>query len=405
MVQNQATSSKKPFSTKKALLLIAGLFLLVGIFYVVITTFGKSEDSLPEFPEVSGSALTEVITPSYATGFSLGIYEDGTVAVSIEGEEECFLVETPYENIYQAATGGMSLIYAIGAKEQVAFASLVSSDWNQQEVADDMAAGEIRYAGKYSAPDYELLLSGDCDLVVENTMIYHTPEVKEKLEELGMTVLVDKSGYEDNPLGRMEWVLVYGALTGHLPEAQTFFESQASVVEDLLAETGTAVQDGVDGGKTAVAFFYISTKGTAVVRRGNDYVATMLEMAGGDYVFSEITGEDDENSGTVNISMEEFYELAKDADILIYNNTISKTDITYKDLLEKSELFSEFQAVQNKQVYVTTPGFYQRTDCLGEMILELSEIFSHGASGDEEAEIDAETSLDGDYEFFQEMEE
>ena len=38
-----------------------------------------------------------------------------------------------------------------------------------------MEAGEITYAGKYSAPDYECILAAHCSLAIENTMIYHTP--------------------------------------------------------------------------------------------------------------------------------------------------------------------------------------------------------------------------------------
>lgn len=59
--------------------------------------------------------------------------------------------------------------------------------------------GKIAYAGKYSAPDYEKILSSDCGLAVESTMIYHTPEVKEQLERLGIPVLVERSSYEGHP--------------------------------------------------------------------------------------------------------------------------------------------------------------------------------------------------------------
>ena len=57
-------------------------------------------------------------------------------------------------------------------------------------------------------------------------MIYHTPEVKEKLEALGIPVLVERSSYETDPLGRMEWIKLYGALTGHYAEAAAFFDSR-----------------------------------------------------------------------------------------------------------------------------------------------------------------------------------
>ena len=52
-----------------------------------------------------------------------------------------------------------------------------------------MDAGKILYAGKYNAPDFERILSSSCGLAVESTMINHVPEVREKLEELGIPVL------------------------------------------------------------------------------------------------------------------------------------------------------------------------------------------------------------------------
>ena len=50
--------------------------------------------------------------------------------------------------------------------------------WYIDEAKQAMADGKITYAGKYSAPDYETIYSADCNLAIENTMIYHTPEVK-----------------------------------------------------------------------------------------------------------------------------------------------------------------------------------------------------------------------------------
>ena len=68
------------------------------------------------------------------------------------------------------------------------------------------------YVGKYSAPDYETILSQGCNLAIESTMIYHSPEIQEKLETLGIPVLVERSSYESHPLGRMEWMKLYGCL-------------------------------------------------------------------------------------------------------------------------------------------------------------------------------------------------
>ena len=39
-----------------------------------------------------------------------------------------------------------------------------------------MESGAITFAGKYSEPDYEKIVDGDCKLAVESTMIIHSPK-------------------------------------------------------------------------------------------------------------------------------------------------------------------------------------------------------------------------------------
>ena len=76
------------------------------------------------------------------------------------------------------------------------------------------------YAGKYSSPDYELLVSKKCSLAIENSMILHSPEVKEMLEDFDIPVIIEYSSYETHPLGRVEWIKFFGALTGMEEEAE-----------------------------------------------------------------------------------------------------------------------------------------------------------------------------------------
>ena len=81
-------------------------------------------------------------------------------------------------------------------------------------------------------------------------MISHSPEVKEKLEQLGVPVLVERSSYEEGPLGRVEWIKLYGLLTGHLDEAEQFFWNsvqQVQAVEQMAA--------GNETGRPTVAIF------------------------------------------------------------------------------------------------------------------------------------------------------
>lgn len=71
------------------------------------------------------------------------------------------------------------------------------------------------------------------------------------------------------------------------------------------------------------------------MRKSNDYVPKMIDIAGGEYVFQNLKGEDNAAS-SVNMQMEEFYAQAKDADYLVYNSTIDGNLTTVDDLLAKT---------------------------------------------------------------------
>ena len=204
-------------------------------------------------------------------------------------------------------------------------------------------------------------------------MIYHRPEVKEQLETLGIPVLVERSSYEPHPLGRVEWIKVYGLLTGREAEAERFFDRQVRQLSGL--------EDYPDTGKT-VAFFHINTGGAAVVRKPGDYVSKMIALAGGEYVFSDLPGEDNALS-TMNMQMETFYAGVKDADVLIYNSTIDGPLSTLDELLEKAPLLADCKAVKTGEVWCTEQSMFQKTSAAAGMISDFHAVLSGQAKGKE----------------------
>ena len=272
------------------------------------------------------------------------------------------------ENVYLAASSVMSLWVRLSALENIKFSAIQKKDYYIGETVRAMDEEKILYAGKYNAPDFELLLNGKCSLAIESMMISHSPQIKEKLESLGIPVFVDRSSYEEHPLGRMEWIVLYGVLLGKAREAETFFNAQVQKIDSLLSEK-TAAQKS----PKKVAFFYITPNGLVVIRGSGDYIAKMIEMAGGAYAFPSTRKSD---SPSVTISMEQFYAQCANADILIYNASIDNSVRTKRDLLQKSPLLKEFTAVQNGSVWVTGKYVYQATDRIGDMILDLNAIIT-----------------------------
>ena len=281
------------------------------------------------------------------------------------------LVPGPAHRIYAASSAVMDLFYQCGGLEAVKMTGTDVKGWDIPYIRELVESDEIHYAGKYSAPDFEYLLSSGCDLVIENTMIYHTPEVKEKLEKLGMPVIVERSSGENHPLGRMEWIKLYGLLSGHYEDAVSYYDTK---VDELLSEL-----TGEQTGKT-VAFFYINTSGMAVIRKSTDYIPKMIQMAGGRYIFSDEKGEENALS-TTNMQMEAFYNSAVDADIIIYNSTIDGEIHTTEELLNKSSLLADFKAVKEGNVWCTGQNMFQQTSCFSDMIRDMHRVISGQADG------------------------
>ena len=271
------------------------------------------------------------------------------------------VLQAPLDNIYVAATSSMALFDGAGAISQVKLTGTKEDGWYIDAPKKALADGSMVYAGKYSAPDYELLASSGCDLAVESMMILHSPEVKEKLEELGIPVFIDTSSNESHPLGRTEWVRLYGVLTGHETEAEAFFEEQKKVFARAENYTDTGL---------TVAFFSISSSGNVIVRATEDYIPRMIELAGGNYIFKDLLQKSG-NSASVRLSMEDFYNTAKDADYLIYNATIENPVRSITELCGKSSLLADFKAVQKGNVWQVQRSLYQSPDIAAQMITDL----------------------------------
>ena len=345
----------------------------------------SSDHTAPEFPGLTYQSTMEL---SFAECFDVYYYNDGYKLLDVHDDAQYLVVpegmeapdglddsiqvlQQPLDTIYMAATSPMALFDAIGAVGSIKLSGLDASGWYIQSAADAINSGDMTFAGKYDEPDYELLVGEDCDLAIESTMILHAPKVQEMIETLGIPVFIDRSSYESQPLGRTEWIKLYGAMMNKEEEAAAFFDSQAQIIEKLKDFTNT---------EKTVAFFYINTSGSPVVRNPKDYISSMIDIAGGRNVFADL--QDDSGKTSVSITMEEFYNTAVDADYLIYNTSIDASVKSLDDLLAKDSLLADFKAVKDGNVWITDNSMYQHTDTIGELINDFNLMLTGGSEED-----------------------
>lgn len=327
----------------------------------------------------------------YAQQFVVDYYEGGYALISVADGGKFLVVpeeaevpealdsgitvlQQPLQNIYLVATSAMDLFRSIDGIGNIRLSGTKEEGWYIPEAKEALQNGAMIYAGKYNAPDYELILKEGCDLAVESTMIYHNPEVKEKLEQFGIPVLVERSSYETHPLGKTEWMKLYAVLLGKEALAEQSFQEQAEKLKRVQSQEAS--------GKT-VAFFFINSVGAVNVRKSNDYIANMIRLAGGNYI-PEHSGSDDNALSTINMQMEEFYASARDADYMIYNSAIDGELTTLSQLLEKSPLMGDFKAVKDGNVWCTDKNLFQETTGLGSMTEDIHDMLTGSADESDE---------------------
>lgn len=320
---------------------------------------------------LSNHTVTGKLERKYAEKYGVSYYDDKYCILAINESEyylisdngdipedlpkEINVINIPIKDAYVVSTASMDYFTSLNALDNVKFTSFNDSDDKNEELNEYMNSGKISYAGKYSAPDYEKLLAGGCSLVIENTMISHSEGVLDKLHELKMNTIIDYSSKESTPFGRMEWIKLYGLLTGHQEEAERIFSEKE---EKLSKMTNN------NTGKR-VAYFYITDSGQVVVRKNQDYVVKLIEIAGGEYA---LNGNDLYNgTGTMTIQKESFFDEIKDCDYLIYNSTISGKINSIGELLEKFSVLSKSKAYVDGNIYCTTENIYLN-------VMELPEI-------------------------------
>ncbi len=340
---------------------------------------------------VSAQAPAESASPSpeaedarlqYARQFTITPQEDGSTLLSVENgsrylvvpegqeapgnvEDGVVVIQQPLDHVYLTATAAMCFFEALDGGEAVRFSGSRQEDWSVAYAREAMERGDMVFAGKYREPDYELLLSEGCRLSVQSTMIDRLPEVKEKLQELGIPVLVDRSSFEEHPLGRSEWVKFYGVLLGREAEAQALFEEQVRLLDQVAAlpETGHSA-----------AYFYFTAEGQPVTRPAGDYIGEMLRLAGAENLLAHVKGQG--KSAAVTMEMEDFYTAAREADFLIYNGDMSGQLEDMEQLIALNPLMADFKAVKEGNVWCCRQEMFQATLEMGVVIQDFHTIFS-----------------------------
>lgn len=277
------------------------------------------------------------------------------------------VVRVPLEKSAVFTTVHCSLIEELGAVNSISGICELEYITNPNIISLTQS-GKIVDFGSSMSPDIEKIITVSPDAILLSP--FNNSGGHGGLDKLGIPIVECADYMESDPLGRAEWIKLYGMLFGKESEADSIFskvtETYTQIEKEARQETGShpSLLYGLDNG------------GSWFIPGGKSYMAKMFASAGANYIFGETT-----HSGAEPFAFETVYDKGCNADIWLILGT-EVADKTYKDL----QRFSSFKSYKEKRVYAcntTKTSFFDEIPFHPERLLnDLYVIFHSEKYGD-----------------------
>ncbi|MCR9173181.1 MAG: ABC transporter substrate-binding protein [bacterium] len=142
--------------------------------------------------------------------------------------------------------------------------------------------GQLKEYGDFAQLSLERVVNAQPNVILYNYVNTDFPH-KEKLEKLGVKMVIVNDWLEAHPLAKAEWIKVIGAMTGRFDEACNLF----AVIEDNYNKTAAAFSD-LENKPTVISGNLIG--GNWYAPSGENYFGILMKDAGGDYRYKDSKG-------------------------------------------------------------------------------------------------------------------
>lgn len=254
------------------------------------------------------------------------------------------VVKVPVQNAVMYTTVHTSILEELGALD--AIAAICEPEYLTSEaVKKKVEAGEIIDSGKAASPNVEKIIDANAEIIIASPFEHGGYGQVEKLQ---IPIFEAADYMENHPLGRVEWLKLFGMLTGKKEVADSMFNS--------IVENYNYYKNLVANVEKRPRLLVERKYGSSwMLPGGASYMVKMYKDAGADYIFAE-----DKETGSVPYAFESVYEVGVDADIWVLKYAGSNP-LTYKDLASEFEPYARFAPFKNRKIFtcntVTTPYY------------------------------------------------
>ncbi len=265
-------------------------------------------------------------------------------------------ITIPLQKVIATSTTHIPMLEFIGKeKTLVGFphTDYISSSKTRELIND----GHIKNVGSELDFNTELILALQPDVIIGFSMGKNT-QTYQKFIQNGIPVIYNSDWLEKSPLGRAEWVKLFGALYDQNNMTDSLFNTiekeylNTKVLAQKDKNTPTVLSGTVFQGKWHLA-------------AGESFMAQLLQDAHTQYLWSDTKGQ-----GSLVLSFESVFDKAKKAEYWIGAGRYT----SFKDLQEANIHYSNFDAFKNNEVYTFSK---KRGDTGGMLYFELGPLMPH----------------------------
>ena len=325
---------------------------IVALSFVCCTSKGKTgRDN-----KAAGNAVEEIPIPGnkYALGFMINrissgfeltlmdpwnrgnVFEKYLVSDgdSVPGKEESGfrLIRPPFNRWAVSSTTHIGFMNALGESQKIVGSTSPDRIYDS-ETHERFKDGEISKIGSDMEFNFESVLGIKPDIILQ-TAFEGQQQRDNRLLATGMNFVYILEWLEPHPLGRAEWIKVFGLLTGKQEEAESIFgkvsDNYYRLREDVSAK-----------GSKPLVMIGNNFNGTWYMPGGGNYMCRFLEDAGFSYPYF-----DNEKRGSLALNFENVLKEFRTADIWL-NVSASNLDA----LLQEDSRYSLFKPYASGKVY------------------------------------------------------
>lgn len=301
--------------------------------------------------------FSEVIySPTHATGFEIRGCEEGNSTLIVvknpwqgaDDVEQMLLIDrdgtfntsgTDIQRIDHDAkriicmsSSYVAMLSTIGKQEAIAGVSGINFISDKYVVANSDKIGDVGYDNNIN---YEMVVALNPDLVLLYGVM-GASGMESKLRELGIPYLYLGEYVESSPLGKAEWMVAVGEITGARDKAVEVFSTISERYTALATEVSLAAKERKQ------VMLNTPYRDSWFIPSEQNYIARIIRDAGGEPFTIAGTG-----NSSQPIDIEQAYIWASEADVWLNVGACNSLE----ELIRQNPKFADVKAVREKRVY------------------------------------------------------